>query len=425
MKKDDRIEFVIGKAIVGVDVAKSKHCACIIENYGRTLRKPFRFENTREGLDRLEAEIKLVSTKPDITGVVIGMEPTGHYWKPLAFWLQEHGYTVVLVNPMWVKRHKEDYDNNPTKSDPKDTIVIASLVKDGKFMQALLPRGVYADLRELTVTRQQQKKALNSTLNRFEAVLDEYFPEFHTVFQDTLGLAAQWVLKELAFPSQIVSISVDELTKGLKHASNNRVGQKRAQLLQETAARSIGVTVGLEGAKQRLAGTLAEIRFWKEQLQQTEAAMSSKLFETGLAEVLLSIPGVGVVIAASFLGEIGDPCNYQNWRQIRNLAGLNLKENSSGEREGRTQITKRGRPGLRNLIYLAAFTAVSCNSELRELYHYFLKRPVNPLKKKQALIAVGLKLVRIMHALARSRRSYDSSLTHGSIREAQITALAA
>ena len=50
----------------------------------------------------------------------------------------------------------------------------------------------------------------------------------------------------------------------------------------------------------------------------------------GLAPYLLSVPGVGVVTAASLLGEAGDLTRYEDWRQLRKLAGYNLKENSSG-----------------------------------------------------------------------------------------------
>lgn len=85
------------------------------------------------------------------------MEPTGHYWKPLASWLKQRGFTVVTVNPMLVKRHKEDLDNAPSKSDPKDAAVIADLVWQRTFLNVSLPQGVYAELRELQVTRQQPR----------------------------------------------------------------------------------------------------------------------------------------------------------------------------------------------------------------------------------------------------------------------------
>lgn len=160
----------------------------------------------------------------------------------------------------------------------------------------------------------------------------------------------------------------------------------------------------MQGAGCRLNSVLAEVKFIKEQLEQMEALMARKLAETGLAEYLLSIPGIGVVTAASFLGEIGDPNNYDNWRQIRNLAGLNLMENSSGIHESRTVITKRGRCSLRSLIYQISLVAVATNQQFKALYGHFLERSVNPLKKKQALIAISLKVLRVMFTLVIHRR---------------------
>ncbi len=122
----------------------------------------------------------------------------------------------------------------------------------------------------------------------------------------------------------------------MKSASNNKVGRKRAALLLAKARESIGVREGLRAARLRLAHCLEEISFWKKQLAQTEEVMTDALFQTGLAGNLLSIKGVGVVTAASFLGEVGDLARYEDWRQLRKLAGLNLTENSSGDRKGKT-----------------------------------------------------------------------------------------
>ena len=150
--------------------------------------------------------------------------------------------------------------------------------------------------------------------------------------------------------------------------------------------------------------------------------MAEALEDAGLSRYLLSIPGVGVVTAAGFLGEIGDPTKYKNWRQVRNLAGLSLMENSSGKRQGNTIITKRGRSGLRCLLYQAALVLVAKNSAFRALYHYFLARRQNPLKRQEALIAVGLKLLRVMFKLATAKELYDPSKVLGHYREEQLKA---
>lgn len=110
------------------------------------------------------------------------MEPTGHCWKPLAWFLQEHGYTVAIVKPYHVKKSKELEDNSQTKNDRKDAGLIVHLVKEGRFLNCILPTGVYAELRTLDATRQQQATKVNSALCQMRAILNEYFPELQQVF---------------------------------------------------------------------------------------------------------------------------------------------------------------------------------------------------------------------------------------------------
>ncbi len=114
-----------------------------------------------------------------------------------------------------------------------------------------------------------------------------------------------------------------------------------------------------------------------------------------------------MVTAAGFLGEIGDPTAFSDWRQVQKLAELNLVEQGSGEKRWQRTISKRGRPGLRALLYQAALAAVAKDPVFGSLYRYFLGRAQNPLQKKQALIAVALKLLRVMLRLVQSRQFYD------------------
>lgn len=66
-----------------------------------------------------------------MTEVVIGCEPTGHYYKPLAYWLQNRKYRLVMADSRTEKQHKEDLDNSPRKNDAKDAGLIAELIAQG------------------------------------------------------------------------------------------------------------------------------------------------------------------------------------------------------------------------------------------------------------------------------------------------------
>lgn len=406
--------------ICGVDIAKRKHWARIIDLIGIEVGKPFSFENSRDGFCHLLGKLEQAKEKAGATRVVVAMEPSGHYWKALAWFLVEIGTTVVLVNPMHVKRTKETDDNSPTKNDRKDAFTIADLARQGKFLNCLLPRGIYAELRGLSQARQQQMRKRNAAVNMLHGILDEFFPEFVTVFKDPLGKMALLVLEQCPFPVDLLQLTETELMRKLKAEADFRIRYKPIGLLLEAAANSIGVKEGLEAGRLRLRAILKEVRFWHELLQQTEEAMARAVAQTGIGEALLSIPGVGVITVAGFLGEVGDLNQYEDWRQVRKLAGLNLADNSSGKHNGQKRISKRGRPHLRCLLYQVSLTLVAHNREFKALYQYFKTRQQNPLKAKQALVAVACKLLRVMFHLATKGQMYDAAKVLGAARASQL-----
>jgi transposase len=407
--------------IVGVDVGKLSHWACVMDGLTELqVCSPFSFQNTKDGFERLLDQMRKTQQLTGAQHVVVAMEPSGHYWKPLATFLLNQGITVVCVNPLHVKRAKEFDDNSPTKHDRKDCWVIARRAADGDFFEPYMPEGVYADLRGLTQARQQTRVKLNQAQTQLQTLLDEYFPEFTGVFKDPTGMAATYLLRHYPFPVDILEVPAERLAEELRKASNGRVAMKRVQEIRLAAATTIGVRHGLKAARLRLRQLLDEIDSCLSRLTETEAEMHAALNETGLASYLLSAPGVGIVTAAIFLGETGDLTRYEDARQIQKHAGYNLKENSSGQHKGQSKITKRGRPVLRNLMYLAAMVAVAKSAEFKALHTHLKTRRQNPLKPKQALVAVACKLIRVLFALARNQCHYDRRIVLGEFRTQQL-----
>lgn len=410
--------------VAGVDIAKRTHWCRTLDLIGIEVGKPFSFENSSDGFYRLLGKLEQATQKVGASRVVVAMEPSGHYWKALAWFLQSEGITVVLVNPMHVKRTKETRDNSPTKNDRKDALTIADLARQGNFLTCILPTGVYAELRGLSQARQEQMRKRNAAVCRLHAIMDEYFPEFASVFKDPLGKMAQAVLEVCPFPNDLVGRSEKELVAKLKERAAFAVRRKSFGLLLTAASHSVGVTEGLQAARHLLRSVLAELQFWHNELQLTQQAMVKAVLNTGVGQYLLSIPGVGVITVAGFLGEVGDMSRYEDWRQIRKLAGLNLADNSSGDHIGKKKISKRGRPFLRCLLYQVTLSLVAHNPQFKALYNHFKTRQANPLKKKQALVAVSCKLLRVMFTLATEGRMYDPSKVLGPVHEAQVGAAA-
>ena len=415
-------EITAGTLIVGVDVAKAEQWARFVDYRGVEIGKAMLFRNNRQGFESIVTKIgeirKAKTLRYTIETVIIGMEPTGHYWKPLANYLMSSGYRVVGVNPYHTKKAKELDDNSQTKSDKKDAITIARLVKDGRFFEPYLPEGTYGELRVLLNARVSAMKRSSAVKNTITAILDEYFPEIYTVFKKPLeGKASRQILRSCPFPSYILVMNEDDILAEIRKAVKKTVGMKKVRELLSAAKDSIGVKNGLGAAKLRLSWLLDDLELLEKQLAEAEQAMEVALCKTGYCEQILEIKGIGIVTAASFLGEVGDPLRFQNARQIARYAGYNLVEDSSGKSKSGTCISKRGRKQLRGILYQMAFTMVGKNDEMKLLYRHLTTRKNNPLKKKQALVVVSKKIITVIYSLLKKRETYKPELVLGSVRK--------
>jgi len=162
--------------VIGIDIAKRFQYARAFDYRGIELSKVKSFENTAEGFKTFHEWLKLVAIENKKDTMIIGLEPTGHYWFTLGNFLKELGIKLVLVNPFHVKRSKELDDNSQTKNDLKDPKTIAKLVIEGRYSQPYIPEGIYSELRIAMGMRESLNKNLNIIKNKVDHWLDNTFP---------------------------------------------------------------------------------------------------------------------------------------------------------------------------------------------------------------------------------------------------------
>ncbi len=386
---------------IGVDIGKFWHFACALLPTGE-FTKPFRFSNDACGFDEFMGFIvRLRSTTQK--DVIVGMESTGHYWENLAYFLDKHGVKMVQVNPAHTKKAKELLDNTPNKTDPKDSIVIADLVAQGKFHFLNLPRGIYLELRMLTKARQHITKEQNALSNTLNSIVDMVFPELTRIFPNVMSKTVLYLLRHYLRPAELLTVPLETLTKQLQSISRGTANQEKIEKLYEAARHSVGITVGTERLELILVPYLAradELALQKRGIEKALGEVAGRLPET---RSLVSLKGVGLITAAMILGETGSLKLYHNAGEIIKLAGLNLYRLSSGKHAGRVRITKRGRPLVRWLLY---FAALRQSRPGMPLYHFYKKLVNRGVCRMKVLIAVARKLLRVLFALVRDGREY-------------------
>lgn len=388
--------------IVGIDIGKAVHFVKMMLD-GRQIAA-FKLFNEGHAFMSLLDKIRQVEKHHSCAATRIGMEPTGHYWLPLAYFLRAHKQPFVLIQPSHVRWSKEMGDNSPLKTDEKDASVIADMVRQGKSHPAYLPEGVYADLRCLTAMRYHKKDQITQAKNVLHRILDVLFPEFVTLFSDITGKTAREILREAPTPLQIQTLDIKRLTTLIQKASNRRLSKDKAQAVQNAAYTSIGVNQARDSVCLELTQTLDLLDLLKNQLQEIEAQLRHHLQNIPQARYMCSIPGLGPISVASIIGETGPFQAYEAPEQIIKLAGLNLFEISSGHKKGRRRITKRGRARLRRILYTATLPLIFHNPIFQEAYHRF-KEAGKPTQK--AIIALSCKLLRILFALVKKQETFN------------------
>lgn len=393
--------------VVGIDIGSELHYARAFDWRGVELSKVFKFHNTLDGLNRFYQWTNELKLKTSKTSIIVGAEPTGHYWFNLAESLKNQSIRLVLVNPLHVKRSKELDDNHPSKTDTKDPKTIAKLVIEGRYSEPYIPVGAYAELRTAMMNRGRIIKELNTIKNRLERWFKIYFPEYNQVFGDYEGIASMMVLEKAPLPEDILSLGIEGINQIWRQQKVRAVGIKRATSLYNAAQTSIGVTTGLEMARFEIEILLEDYRRKKEQYDRIMMRIESLCIQIPGATKILDIKGIGLVTVAGFIAEVGDVGRFDSAKQIQKLAGLALKENSSGKHKGQTSISKRGRKRLRAILFQGVMPLVGQNEAFKSIHQYYITRPNNPLKKKQSLIAICCKIIRVFYALLTRDEVYD------------------
>lgn len=408
--KNDKIDFITDDMlIVGCDIGSETHYVRAIDTRGRELSKePYSFNNDQEGFQSLYTWAVNIAAKNKKCQIVLGLEPTGHYWFCLAEWLLSHGITVVQVNPYAVKQSKEIEDNSQAKNDRKDPKTIACLVKDGNYGIPYIPDGVYAEIRRLSTFRDQLLEDQIRCMNRLHRELRIVFPEYNDAFGTLAGISTLELLRVAQTPEDIVALG----SEGIKEVWHNKHLRgriySRAELIVQYAKDSVGLKNGQKSSRESIVWYVEQIILIKQKLSSIESQLIETCKQIEYVENIMDIGGIGETIMTGIVAEMGDVSRFDDVKEIQKLSGLGLVSCSSGKNQGKTKISCRGRKRLRYWLFQGARSVVAHTDEFKQLHTYYTTRPDNPLKKMQSLIAIACKLLRIIFMLLKSGKKYSA-----------------
>jgi len=394
--------------IATIDGGKEKHYGYFRCPDG-TEGKSQPFLNNGRGFQEFWERISSAAKTHSLEEIVVGFESTGPYMEPLAQFLRsKQGVRLVQVNPMHTKRLKELSGNSPLKTDRKDPKVIADIIELGHALTVVIPEGPAAELRRLTQGRERTITSRTRLFNQLQCLLASIFPEFLQVMKDVKTASALYLLRHHPMPQDIVKLGESALASLLRKVSRGKLREDRARALFEASSASVGIRDGRDSMLLEIRLILETIASHEHFIEGLEVEMERYLEQIPYSHIILSLKGIGPITTAGLIGEVGDFTKFGTISEVLKLAGLDLYEVSSGKHRGKLRISKRGRPHMRKLLYLAALSAVRKGGVMHEWYQRALGRG---MKKTKALVAVSRKLLGIIFALVRNHSVYVENYT--------------
>jgi len=398
-----------GYLIVGVDPHKKRHAAVVITQDFTTQAK-FKFDNTREGLEMMLDSARTEMVKSGCRGVMFAIETGGHYWRNIAYYLDERGIPFRFINQYTLKRRREGKDINRRKNDYRDSEVAAQLLCTGEFVESVIPQGVYAELRTSHNAYQRLVKERTRITNLIKGLLDALFPEFTHVFKDPCGLTALSILSTGTIPRVIAGMTEDEFvaTIEVRH-KGRRLMRKKLKALHYSATTSIGIDAGARSVSSEIAFLVDKLELIKRQICVMEGTLVRLVDETEEGKYLLSIRGLNYIAVAGLLAELGCFKLYRSAKQMIKMAGSNPTESeSAGKRRVKTPMSKQGRPLLRYCAWTSVIPMLRVNNDFRAWAKQRRERPAhaNPLNGREIVGAALNRLLRLSFALVKNKTYY-------------------
>jgi len=396
-----------GLLLVGVDVSKAKHDACIGTLNG--VKSRIGFTNSKDGFKRFEEAIRKNMFKHQCRRVLIAMEPSGLYWYALYNRLKSCGYGVCLVDCKAVKNNRRTIQGGISKTDKKDAYSIFDLLQQGKFFLPVERDDELNSAYRMMRRHMGLKKRVGQIRNQLRGAVHLTFPELNDCINDITQPTSLRFLQSNPTPESIMRNGRKRFLD--KWRPRKRCGQWRAakfEKIYDLAKNSIGLKdpyradeLEIKALAFDLEDAIKKQRMWLDKaIELLKDRSDFKLLKT--------MPRVGEPTAAAILTAIGNISEYTNGKQLVKLAGLDVRLYESGSSiSKRPRISRTGSAYLRHWVYYLAMRLVAHEPEFKIYFENYKKKSPGSGQGVRALTSVCDKLLRIIYRMLKDNENYQ------------------
>jgi len=386
----------LAKLWAGIDAGKAHHHCVVIDADGNRLLSQ-KIPNDEPALLELIANVLKLGDGDE----VVWATDLNHGGPALLIaMLVGHGQNIPYI-PGRIVHHASKLYRGDGKTDAKDAAVIADQARMRRDLQPLRAGDeISTGLRLLTARRADKSADRVRAINRLQAQLLEYFPALERAFDYSRSKAALFLLTRHRTPDGIRRAGQARIHAWLKkHGARSSAAVAAAAV---EAAKSQHTTVPAQHMGEQIVAALArEILSLNEELASLDALIGEKVTEHRHAQVLLSMPGFGPVLAAEFLGATGGDLTV--FESADRFAGLAPAPRDSGRITGNHHRPRRYDRRLLRVFYLSGLSALKSCPASRA---YYDRKRAEGKTHIQAMLSLARRRLNVLWAMLRDGTTY-------------------
>ena len=392
----------------GDDWAEDHHDVEVMDAEGRVLARS-RLPEGVAGMTRLHAIIAGLAGDGglDEVEVFVGIETDRGPWVAA---LVAAGYEVFAVNPLQAARYRERHAVSGAKSDAGDAHVLANMVRtDAHQLRTVAGDSALAGAVKV-VTRMHKTLIWERTRHgqRLRHALREYFPAALEAFEDLDAPDTLELLGKAPDPAGAARLTRAQVSAALKRAHRRNIPDRATAILAALHGDHLGqppaVTAAYAASVRALAAVLVTLN---EQIAVMQEQVEAYFGQHPAAEVILSQPGLGLVLGARVLAEFGDdPHRYASAKARKNYAGTSPITRASGKKKT-TLARFVHNDRLIDALMAQAFSAIRSSPGARA---YYDKQRDRGVEYNAALRQLANRLVGILHGCLKTGTPYDEEI---------------
>jgi len=312
----------------GIDWAEAHHDVALVDDTGHTIARA-RVSADAAGFTELLGLIAEHGGDQDSTPVAIETEKN-----LFVVGLAAAGFTVYPINPRAVARYRERHAQAGGKSDPGDAAVLAHVLRTDRHLHRTLPQISDQALAVKALARQHQEAiwAWHQTLSRLRSLLLEFYPQAVKAFPNLKHHAATALLAVAPSPAAAGRLTRRKVVSVLHQCGRRNDPSLVEQILTDLKAPALRQPDVVEAALGlAVSGLVAVVVAMRSTVDQLEKALAAEFDQHALAPILRSAPGLGPVLGARVLAEVGDdPARFTSADGLRAFAGTAPITRASG-----------------------------------------------------------------------------------------------